>query len=164
MTQKDISELRQSQIVLREGKGYVFRRRSKTERKRKTPKVRYLLWEVTLKELTKWRSSHEVYALLNRRGEKWVRESIRPDGRKSKADGIKSNWKHLQKRTGVKKSLKAFRKTSATRLNNNKAFERLVFLFLGHRAPDIARRHYAAVLMRRLERAIVWLGASYGLQ
>jgi hypothetical protein len=58
--------------------------------------------------------------------------------------------------------VKVFRKTSATRLNNSK-FERLVFLFLGHRAPDIARKHYAATLTKRLSSAIQWLGRSYGL-
>ena len=165
MTQADISNLRQTQIVIskKTGRGYIVRRRSKTERKKKTPIVRYLLWEITLKELIKWRSTDPTYALLNKNSEKWVRESIRVDGRKSKADGIKSNFKHLQRRTGIKKSLKVFRKTSATRLNNSK-FERLVFLFLGHRAPDIARKNYAATLMKRLSAAIRWLGKSYGLQ
>jgi len=162
MTQKDISELRQSQIVLKDGKGYIVRRRTKTERKKKTPKVRYLLWDVTLQELLKWRSQDETYALLNTKFKaKWVRETIREDGRKSKADGIKSNFNHLQRKTGIKKSLKMFRKTSATRLNKSRNYERLLYLFLGHRAPDIARNNYAAP--RKLEQAIIWLGKTYGL-
>jgi hypothetical protein len=43
---------------------------------------------------------------------------------------------------------------------NNSKFERLVFLFLGHRAPDIARKHYAAIMTKRLSAAIRWLGLA----
>jgi len=96
MTQADISNLHQTQIVIskKTERGYIVRRRTKTERKKGTPKVRYLLWDVTLKELLKWRSADPTFALLNKNGAKWVRESIRADGRKSKADGIKSNFKY----------------------------------------------------------------------
>jgi hypothetical protein len=161
MTQKDISDLRQTQILLKNGKGYIVRRRSKTERNKKTPRVRYLLWGVTLRELLKWRSTDPTYALLNRHGKPWVREWIREDKRRGKADGIRSNFKHLQRRLKITKSLRVFRKTSATRLNKSDRHSRLVYLFLGHRAPDIARRHYADA--PDLSKAIRWLGKTYKL-
>jgi integrase len=164
MTQKDISDLRKDQLDLRDGA--IERRRSKTTRQKNTPLVRYPLWPMTLRLLKEYLSDDPVYALLTHTGRRWVRKELREDGTLKKADNVATLFQHLRRKVGMKgegKSLKVFRKTSATRLNGERRFRDLRFLFLGHSARTVADRHYAAPDAKQLAEAVEWLGEQYGI-
>lgn len=164
MTQKDVSDLRKDQIDL--DAGTITRRRSKTRLKKGTPLVTYPLWPSTLALLRAHLSSDPTIALLTHTGRRWVRKEMR-DGRLVKGDSIGSLFQHLRDRlrvTGRDKSLKVFRKTSATRLKSHKDYRDLRFHFLGHAAHNVADRHYAAESPKLLAEAVAWLGREYGIE
>ena len=160
MTQADISDLAKAQIDL--DRGYISRRRSKTRRKSKTPRVRYRLWPETRALLRTHLSGHETLALVTKSGRGWVRKSI-VAVRLKKADNIATLFQRLRKKaglTGADKSLKVFRKTAATRLKRNPKYAELRHFFLGHSPRTIADKHYAAESQQRLTRATNWLRRS----
>ena len=168
MTQKDISDLRKDQLV-KDGDNFtaIKRRRSKTVRKKNTPEVLYPLWPETTRLLREHLSTDPTYALMTgKSNRRWVRKDIMPNGKLSKADNIASLFRYLKRQVGMNeagKSLKLFRKTSATRLKGNKEYRDLVPFFLGHSAKTVADRHYAAESQSLLAEAIAWLGRHYGL-
>ena len=84
------------------------------------------------------------------------------DGKYAKVDNIKSNYIHLVRKTGVKKPIKLFRKTSASMLESHESHSRLVSLFLGHAPASIKDRHYAAPSQERFNAAVDWLGEQFG--
>lgn len=164
MTQKDISDLRKDQIDF--AGGAVTRRRSKTKHKKGTPLVSYPLWPETLRLLREHLSDDPVYALLTRSKRRWVRKEIVAGGKLKKSDNVATLFQHLRRKVKVReegKSLKVFRKTSATRLKGNKEYRDLRFFFLGHSARTVADRHYAAESQALLAEAVAWLGKEYGL-
>ncbi len=164
-TQKDISDLTKDQINWK--RGLITRKRSKTRGKRNVPVVEYKLWKCTLEELKLHLSSDPVIALLNREGLRWVRSKIVDndvDGKLSHTDGIDSNFAHLLKKTKLKKPLKSFRKTSASRLQESENYADLRVLFLGQSNRTVADKYYAAPPNKRLASAIEWLGEQYGLE
>lgn len=164
MTQKDISDLRKDQIDLRAR--FIERRRSKTAKQKNTPLIRYPLWPETKRLLQEHLSEDPIYALLTQKGRRWVRKELREDNTLKKADNIATLFQHLRRKikmTGAGKSLKIFRKTSATRLNGEPRYRDLRFWFLGHTARTVADRHYAAESQALLAEAIQWLGDQYGL-
>jgi integrase len=160
-TQKDISDLRKDEIDLRAGT--ITRRRSKTRNQRHAPTVTYHLWPCTLELLRKHLSADPEIALLTRNGTRWVRKEMHADGRCNKADMIDNAFAKIQKRTGISKPLKLFRKTSATRLMENPRYRDLRHHFLGHAPATVADRHYAAESAPLLAEAVKWLGEQYGL-
>jgi integrase len=163
MTQKDISDLRKDQIDL--GAGTITRRRSKTAMRKNTPLVCYRLWPCTLEELRKHLSDDPVIALLTRNGNRWVSKEFRADGRYKRADNVAAAWDYRVKKVQLApgKSLKNFRKTSATRLKSDHRYADLRHHFLGHAAATMADRHYSAESQARLDEAVAWLGQQYGL-
>jgi integrase len=164
MTQKDISDLRKDQITA-DGNG-IKRRRSKTANKKNTPEVLYPLWPETARLLKEHLSAEPTYALLTHTGRRWVRKEMLDTGRLKKADNIATLFGHLRRKvklTGEGKSLKVFRKTSATRLKAEPKYRDLRLYFLGHSARNIADKHYAAESQALLGEAVEWLGRQYGL-
>ena len=153
MTQKDISDLRHSDVDY--SLGTITRRRSKTIKKLKTPIVGYKLWKTTVKLLRQYRSRDEVYALLTVSGKRWVRKELEGE-RLRKSDNIATNFQHLRRKTSIRKSLKIFRKTSATRLKSS-PFRGLESYFLGHSARSISDIHYAAESQAMMDKACDWL-------
>jgi len=160
MTQIDVSDLKPGEIDW--DKGRIRRKRSKTEDHANVPVVDYPLWPETACLLRQYgqRSGHR--ALLTASGLPWVRDILKPDGRRSKVDNIKSNFAHIKKRLGLKYSMKLLRKTSASLLESEADFARYATLFLGHSPRTIADRHYVAPSQKNFDRAILWLGERLG--
>jgi hypothetical protein len=80
-----------------------------------------------------------------------------------KIDNVASAFNRLKRSTNIFKSLKLFRKTSATLLKSNSQFSSIAELFLGHAPRSIADRHYAKAPHELLDDAITWLGTQYGV-
>ncbi|MGZ0173119.1 MAG: hypothetical protein ACKVHE_26600 [Planctomycetales bacterium] len=81
-----------------------------------------------------------------------------------KIDNVASAFARLRRKTGIKKSLKYFRKTSATLLKSNKDYRGLDVLFLGHAPATVAERHYTQAPQLLLNEALAWLGQQYGIE
>lgn len=163
MTQKDISDLRKDQIDLTAAT--ITRKRSKTKAKKSTPRVCYPLWPATRALLGEHLSSHPALALVTKSGRPWVRKEM-TGGKLKKADNVATLFQHLRRKvklSGEDKSLKMFRKTSATRLKSSKEYRDLRHFFLGHSDRNLADRHYAAESQALLAEAVTWLGGEYGL-
>jgi integrase len=142
----------------------ITRQRSKTDDREETPTVRWKLWSITFELLKKYRSKHPELVLLTNRGKPWVENSLRAeDGKLSKTDKIVSNYRRLVEKTGIKKPLKAIRKTSANLLESNKEYARFADYFLGHAAASIKDRHYTDVPDDLFFAALDWLREQYGL-
>ncbi len=161
-TQSDISSLRHDEIDLKAG--MIARQRSKTRVRHgdSVPKVVWTLWPITLELLRKYRSSHATLALTTERGKPWVEEGLKADGKPYSRDSIQSNFRHIQKRLGQSKTLKSFRKTSASLLDDNTEYGRYAQHFLGHAADTVAGRHYVSPSQAQFNRAVAWLGGQFG--
>jgi integrase len=160
MTQVDISDLKWGDVNWQEGR--IIRKRSKTEEHHNVPTVNYLLWPETSALLQKFRSSHQIFVLTTEKGLPLLRVWIGANGKKQKADAIKSNYVHLQARTGISKSLKLFRKTSATLLGGNKHYVLFTGHFLGHAPRGVEEESYRRPSETLFDEAINWLGQQYG--
>lgn len=165
MTQKDIADLRRDQIDFEAGT--ITRRRSKMLRNNKAPKVTYKLWQSTLEQLKQECQSSGELALLTIGGKPWVWKRIE-NGKLEKSDNVATVFRHLRARVTdsvdlSKKTVKHFRKTSATRLRNSDAHNRVYVYFLGHSDRSIADRHYAGISQSSLDSAIDWLGKELGI-
>lgn len=164
MTQKDISDLLKNQINFT--RGAITRRRSKTKRQKGAVEVSYPLWPETLRLLREYLSDDPDIALVTKSKQRWVRKKLLDNGKLRKADNVATLFQHLRRKvklSGAGKSLKVFRKTSATRLKADSRYRDLRFYFLGHSARTIADRHYAAESEALMAEAVQWLGREYGL-
>jgi integrase len=159
MTQRDISDLKDSEVDWRAGR--IIRERSKTAGHASTPTVNYKLWPLTRKLLREHRSGSER-VLLTASGKPYVRSEM-VKGKLVKADGFKSNYAHLQRRLKFKKPMKLLRKTAASILESHETYGRLTSLFLGHAPSSVKDRHYAAPPQALLDEAVLWLGMQLGL-
>lgn len=162
MTQKDISDLRVSEVDWE--KGRIIRRRSKTATCRNVPVVDYKLWPETLRLLKQERAADsQDRVLLNHNGGfLWFAE-CGDNGKLRKNDNIKNAFERLRAAKDIKKSLKSFKKTSASLLRGNPRFESVRDLFLDHAPTTIGDRHYAKAPTKLLDQAIDWLAKQYGL-
>ena len=140
MTQKDISDLKQSEYA----NGRITRSRSKTKR-RGTRVVSWKLWDSTRKLLDQYRQPTGDRLLLTSKGTTWVGEARR--------DGVNSLYRHL----GYDVPLKRFRQTSGDFIKKKYGKE-LADHFLGHgqRAVDAA---YFSRDQQELDDAVSWLGS-----
>jgi integrase len=153
MTQQDVSDLQDSEVDWTNGR--VIRKRSKTDDCEDVPVVNYQLWPETWELLQKYRSRQDT-VLLTESGKPFVRKEI--VGKKLvKSDNIRSNFAHLQKRMGLKKSLKLFRKTASTMLEDHETYGRYVSHFLGHSPRSMKDKHYAAPSQKLFDNAVKWL-------
>ena len=160
MTQIDIAELRPGEVDWERGR--IERKRSKTEEHAHVPTVNYPLWASTWQLLQSFGRHEGEHALLTASQRPWLRDELRPDGRRSKVDSIKSNYVHLQRRLAVNFSMKLLRKTSATLIESHEMYGRYTGHFLGHAPGTIAERHYAAPSLDLFDRIVSWLGEQYG--
>ncbi len=164
-TQKDISDLRKSELDLDLGK--IERKRSKTRGTKSVPRVAYKLWECTIRELRLHLSSDPVLALLNRSGNPWTGSSLENDpqnGKLKRRDGIKTQFDRLKAKVGITKPLTVFRKTSSTRIFNCPKYTHLTSFFLGHSSKTTSESYYARREAEALKNAIKWLGEQYGMK
>jgi integrase len=157
--QTDCSDLKQSEVDWRAGR--ITRKRSKTSDQDDVPEVSYQLWPETFRLLREYRSNDPVNVLLTESGLPWVRKEL-IGGRLKKSDNIASNYAHLTKNTGIKKSLKLVRKTSAGIIESHEHFGRYKSHFLGHSPRSLADKSYAPPSVELFDRIVKWLGEQYG--
>lgn len=163
-TQKDVSDLKRSEVDLVTGR--ITRIRSKTSLSKSGRMVSYKLWDCTLTLLKNHIATTGDRALVTKSGQPWVWSRLTSDGKYSCADNIGVVFNMIKQRislTGEHKTLKIFRKTSATRIRSNRDFADLRFWFLGHSETTVADRHYAALSQQALDNAVTWLGTQYDL-
>ena len=156
MTQKDISDLRHDEVDW--DRGRITRRRSKTRKHRNAPEVSYVLWKETLDLLIRERSRDDnPLVLRNENGQPLWQELRGTDGKFKKMDNIRNAFQRLREKTGIKKTLKSFKKTSASRLRDNSSFASLERVFLSHAATSMSDKHYTKVPQNLLDEAVRWL-------
>lgn len=162
MTQVDISDLKQSEVNWKEGT--LTRKRSKTRKHKRVPKVQYPLWDETFRLLQQEREKDGESVLLNENGSPLRVESLREDGRLSKTDNVRNAFSRLCRKLKLKGlTFKALKKTSATMLRDNLAYQGLEDLFLGHAPQRMSEKHYAGGVYAIPREAIQWLANEYKL-
>lgn len=158
MTQGDVADLLHTDVDWRDG--CIVRKRSKTKRHSSVPKVRYKLWPETLALLSKYKSQHPDLLLVNANGGP-LRTSQLSDGKLRHTDNIKSQYfRFLRDKTNpieIRKSLKLFRKTSASKLGAHDTYSRFAQYFLGHAPSNVADAHYVKPSQEQFDCAIDWL-------
>jgi integrase len=157
MLQKDIADLRQSEVDWIEGR--ITRKRSKTNHHEDVPIVCYQLWPETFELLKARRSRHPKLALTNRRGNPLKRESI-VNGKLKVVCNISSTYDRLRRKLKITKPYKLLRKTSASKLASEYPSCRI--LFLGQSDTTIADKHYIKPDQGVFDRAVTWLGEQFG--
>jgi integrase len=165
MLQKDVSDLRQEEVDWEDGR--IIRQRSKARRQAGAPVVNYKLWDTTFRLLKEHRSRGNDFVLLTEKGKRWVYEVLDPETQKKKStDTIATLYNYLfgnMKEDGkIIKSLKYFRKTSASILHGHNSYSRYVQHFLGHVGRTVADRNYVTPSQKQFDKAIRWLGLQYG--
>lgn len=162
MTQKDISDLKQSEVDWKNGT--ITRKRSKTATHVGVPTVCYKLWKETFRLLRQERSSDLTRVLVNQDGGPLKVEALDAAGKLLKIDNVASAFSRLRRLTEINKPLKLFRKTSATLLRSAKEYSGVEVLFLGHSPRSVSDRHYAQPPQALLDEAVTWLGKQYGIK
>jgi hypothetical protein len=140
--------------------GRITRKRSKTAEEKNTPTVSYKLWVDTFRLLKEYRSG-KATVLLTKSGGLWAWEELGREGKVRSSDNIATNYNRLRKKLGLSKSLKIFRKTSATLIEGSQ-FRHFRPLFLGHAPQGIGEIHYADHSPEQFDEAVRWLGVQYG--
>lgn len=159
MYQRDIGDLRQSEVDWKAGR--ITRQRTKTrKRSKKVPTVNYKLWPSTFELLKEHRSEDSEFALLNQDGRPlWHQKRV--DGKYRKSDAIKNLYFRLQRDElpeGMEhKPFKTFRKTSASRLEEHDKYGRYSEYFLGEAPSSITQKHYAVPSKKQFDAALAWL-------
>ncbi len=170
-TQIDLSELRPDQVDWKGGR--ITRKRSKTEQHESVPEVSYPLWSRTFTLLKRFGRRTGDRVLVNENGKPLKVEELR-SGKLVKIDNVASAYarlvrKLMKKKDGKpallakKKSLKAFRKTSPSRLEDSE-FSSCARWFGGWSPKSVADKHYIRPPQELFDRAVRWLAKSYGLE
>lgn len=160
MTQKDIADLKHTEVVWDQGR--IVRKRSKTKKHLDVPTVNYKLWPETLELLKQFRSEHPELVLVNKTGQPLVRDFLkttdaRPEPYLVRVNSISYAYERLcdQLKIKGKLPLKRIRKTGATVIGRK--FPWLVKLYLGHSVRSLDEKHYLAEDDARLDEALAWL-------
>ncbi len=161
MTQKDMADLRDSEVDWEKGK--LTRKRSKTQKHEGVPTVTYKLWPETFDLLKKYRSGEER-VLLNSHGQPLYREWIDDQGKYSKLDNIRSAYDRVMRELPFNKSLKLLRKTSPSLMEGEARFRGLGKLFLGQAPNSVADKHYIQQSETALDEAIDFLHVAYKIE
>ena len=171
-TQIDLSDLRPDQVDWTEGR--ITRKRSKTEHHEDVPEVSYPLWKRTFDLLQKYGKRKGDRVLTNERGGALKVEVLRK-GKLVKVDNIAVAYSRLcakLMKSGEngeppllksKKSLKTFRKTSPSRLEDSE-FASCARWFGGWSPRSVADKHYIRPPQELFDHAVAWLEKSYGLK
>lgn len=161
MTSKDVSDLKRSEV----SEGRIIRTRSKMQKSEAGRTVSYKLWTETNEMLKRWMNTEGALALTTKSGAPWVWTETLSDGRFRKSDNVATVYNRIKAKAGLVgegKSVKIFRKTSATRIKQS-PHKDLRFWFLGHSEKTVADTHYSANSQKELDDAVDWLGEQYGL-
>jgi integrase len=162
MTQVDISDVLPSEVDW--AIGTITRKRSKTQKHKNVPTVTFKLWKETLRLLTQERADGAATVLVNENGGPLKTEVLDSNRKVRKTDNIANAFKRLRARCKITKSLKQFRKTSASLVRSNKEFTGVESFFLSLSPKGISDRHYAKPPQAILDEAIGWLAAQYGVE
>ncbi len=157
-TQKDISDLKQSEVDWNEGR--ITRRRSKSQSAGKdTPVVSYKLWKNTFDLLKKLRSKDKTLVLLNNNGTPLRSEKL-VDGKLKFSDNIKNDYYRLCKSLGIpEKPMKRIRKTGASKIGEK--YPDFVQYYLAHSPRTIAQKSYHKLTPAQFDKAVTWLGRQF---
>ena len=157
MTQKDISDLKQSEVDWRRGR--IIRKRSKTSKHEDVPTVNYKLWLESLVLLKQFRSSDPERVLVNKTGQPLVRDFLKNSSTRSEPYLVRVNsisYAYERLRGSLKPApmtpMKFIRKTGATLISRK--FPWLHKLYLGHSARSLDEKHYVAEEDTRLDEAL----------
>ena len=157
--QTDLAELQQAEVDWE--RGVITRARSKTGLQGQV--VSYKLWPETFRLLKKYRAPAGPLVLLTAKGKPLIQEAIKPDGRISRTDNIKSAYARLCKRLGLPvRPLKNLRKTSASILSGHPSYKFFVDFFLSHSPRTVKERSYAVPSQEEFFEALDWLGRQLG--
>ncbi len=163
MTQKDISDLKMTEVDWKAGR--IIRKRSKTAHEDNVPEVNYLLWRQTFRLLKQERNSSDaVRALTNSQGGPLWSERVDESGKYQKTDNVKNAFDRLRKQVDIEKPLKSLKKASATLLRSNEKFQGLEGLFLGHAPQSMSDKHYTQIPQQLLDSAVNWLGDQFKIK
>lgn len=170
-TQIDIAELSKTAIDLRQGE--LTRKRFKTEAHENVPTVAYPLWPETMRLLKVHLNTDD--SLVNRHGEPLalvsenqkplITRHYGPKGQLIKTDAIRSAFDRVIRKLKndeivIKGSLKTFRKTASSKLEEHSIYGRYVVHFLGQSPETIAGRHYVTPSQEQFSAAVRWLGST----
>lgn len=155
MTQQDMSDLQPSEVNWKSG--IISRKRSKTGDFENVPEVAYRLWPWTMELLKQEQSSSAEHVLLTRDGNSLRFEEIQANNKFKKNDAVRLAIRRLKTKAGIEVTMKMLKKTSASLLRNNRHYQGLESLFLGHAPTSVADRHYTAVPQDLMDEAIAWL-------
>lgn len=154
-TQKDVAFLTFEQVDF--ANGTIRRKRTKTHKKKRVPKVCFKLWPRTLELLNKYKAAKkkgQPFVLLNANGRQLVR---------GETDNIKKTFGRIMAAKKIKATPKMFRATSSTMLDEHPRYGRYARYFLGHAPRTTGDKHYITPSQRNFDRALRWLGRKYGL-
>lgn len=156
-TQKDISDLKQSEVDWK--RGIITRKRSKTRtnRSKRIPTISYQLWPETFELLKAYRSSDVERVLLSEAGTKLVQKDLVGRAKTGNTDLIRSAWKRLQKKAKFNVTLKRLRKTGANELNKHDTFKSFCYDLLGDVPKGTAEKHYIQFDQAGFAKALAWL-------
>ncbi|MGO9115758.1 MAG: hypothetical protein ACLP9L_41660 [Thermoguttaceae bacterium] len=172
-TQADVSNIEPSQVDWE--LGTITRKRSKTEDKGSVPTVEYPLWKETFTLLKKYGSRDGSRVLTNRGGKPLLANELVMAGKgkykgewhNKKIDNLAVNFRRKiaqlikDKKITKVKSLKVFRKTSNSALQNNRDFAHFAEWFLGQSGRTINKIHYTAYNKKTFADAVAWLHSYY---
>ena len=162
MYQSDISDLAIEEVDWVTGR--LRRTRSKTP---DGPVVTYQLWPETFALLKQHCTQERVpnergghRALLSEEGRPLVCYWME-DGKMRRYDLIQSAFGRLFDKLKMKKSIKLFRKTSASELGAHPTYGAYVQHFLAHSPRGVTDRHYVVPDQDRFDEALAWLRSRY---
>ena len=160
MSSRDISELKPAEVDWKEGR--IIRKRSKTRKQKTAPTVNYKLWPQTFDLLKKYRQKGER-VILSITGQPLRRWEEANAGKTRNLDTVGRAWERLAVKSGIRKSAKLLRKTSASKLAEHPTYGRFSALFLGHSPKTTAEIHYQQLPQALFDEAIDWLGKQFGI-
>lgn len=155
----DIATLRHSEVDWTAG--IITRKRTKTKGHRAVPVVRWKLWPETFALLQEWRSADPEVVLLTLKGNRWIREELKADGKLSRSDMVGRNLDYWLDRCKIKRSPKQLRATGASKLAEHPQYKFYTVYFLGHSPRGIVEKHYVKPTDREFFEALDWLRLQY---
>jgi integrase len=174
-TQADIAELGQSEIDLK--RGTLAHKRTKTEEHESVPTVAYGLWKETkallveyLNRTCKATNRHgDCLALVNENGNGLLRKRYDEKGKLKKQDDIRSAYNRVvaklnrKRKAGdrINKTLKHFRKTASSKLEEHPTYGRYVVHFLGQSPESVAGKFYVSPSQKQFDEAVKWLRGQF---
>ncbi len=162
MYQNDIAQLMDRQVDWQHGT--ICRKRSK--RRRGGYKVTYKLWRETFALLKEFRSGGER-VLVSDEGNTLVSYDASNGSKIKRYDLVREAYGYIARRCKQKKSIKLFRKTSATLLDHckqHKEYRAFTTHFLAHAPSTLKDRNYVPPDDAEFFEALAWLGEQYGVE